>query len=60
MKKKNIDIMTVIRDDLYYHGIRDIENVFDNIDDEDDDYKSLLVKSSFDENYKYCEINIFT
>ena len=42
------------RDDLDYHGIRDIENVFDNIDD-DDYYKPILVKSSFDENYKYYE-----
>ena len=40
------------RDDLDYHGIRDIENVFDSIDD-DDYYKSILVKTSFDENYKY-------
>ena len=43
------------RDDLDYHGIRDIENVFDNIDDDDDYYKPILVKSSFDENYKYYE-----
>ena len=42
------------RDDLGYHGIRDNENVFDNIDD-DDYYKPILVKSSFDENYKYYE-----
>ena len=42
------------RDDLDYHGIRDIENVFDNIDD-DDYYKPKLVKSYFDENYKYYE-----
>ena len=41
-------------DDLDYHGIRDIENVFDNIDD-DDYYKPILVKSSFDENYKCYE-----
>ena len=43
------------RDDLDYHGTRDIENVFDNIDDDDDDdyYKPKLVKSYFDENYKY-------
>ena len=39
------------RDDLDYHGIRDIENVFDNIGD-DDYYKPILVKSSFNENYK--------
>ena len=43
------------RDDLDYHGIRDIENVFDNIDDDDNYYKPILVKSSFDENYKYYE-----
>ena len=46
------------RDDLDYHGIRDIENVFDNIDDDDDDdddYKPIWVKSFFDENYKYYE-----
>ena len=42
------------RDDLGYHGIRDNENVFDNIDD-DDYYKPILVKSSFDENYKCYE-----
>ena len=42
------------RDDLDYHGIRDIENVFDNIDD-NDYYKPILVKNSFDENYKYYE-----
>ena len=43
------------RDDLDYHGIRDIENVFVNIDD-DDYYKPILVKSSFDKNFdKYYE-----
>ena len=41
------------RDDLDYHGLRDIENVFDNIDD--DYYKPILAKSSFDENYKYYD-----
>ena len=41
------------RDDLHYHGIRDIENLFDNIDY--DYYKPILVKSSFDENDKYYE-----
>ena len=34
------------RDDLDYHGIRDNENVFNNIND-DDYYKPILVKSSF-------------
>ena len=41
------------RDDLDYHGLRDIENVFDNIDD--DYYKPILVKSSFNGNDKYYE-----
>ena len=35
-------------DDLDYYGIRDIENLFDNIDD-DDYYKPIFVKSSFKE-----------
>ena len=34
------------RDDLYYHGIRDIKNLLDNIDD-DNYYKPILVNSSF-------------
>ena len=42
------------RDDLDYHGIRDMENLFDDIDN-DDYYKPMLVKSSFKENYKYYE-----
>ena len=42
------------RDDLDYHGIRDIENLFD-ADNNDDYYKPILVKSSFNENYKYYE-----
>ena len=29
--------------------------MFDNIDDDDDYYKPILVKSSFNENYKYYE-----
>ena len=40
------------RDDLDYHGIRDMENLFDDVDN-DDYYKPILVKSSFKENYKY-------
>ena len=42
------------RDDLDYHGIRNTENVFDNIDD-NDYYKQILINSSFDENYKFYE-----
>ena len=42
------------RDDLDYHGIRDIENLFDDIDD-DDYYKPISVKSSFKNSYKYYE-----
>ena len=40
------------RDDLDYHGIRDIENLFD-ADNNEDYYKPILVKSSFNESYKY-------
>ena len=57
-------------DDLDYHGIRDIENLFDNVDVDDDYFKPILVKSYFKENYKYYEsrgakdkklsVNIFT
>ena len=43
------------RDDLDYHGIRDIENLFDDDNNNDHDYKPILVKSSFKENYKYYE-----
>ena len=42
------------RDDFDYHGIRDIENLFDNVND-NDYYKPSLVKSSFKVNYKYYE-----
>ena len=41
-------------DDLDYHGIRDIENLFD-ADNNNGYYKPILVKSSFKENYKYHE-----
>ena len=41
-------------DDLDYCGIRDIENLFGNVDD-DDYYKTILIKSSFKINYKYYE-----
>ena len=37
------------RDDLDYQGIKDLENLFDNIDH--DYYKPILVKSSFNESY---------
>ena len=39
---------------LDYHGIKNIENLFD-ADNNDDYYKPILVKSSFKENYKYYE-----
>ena len=42
------------RDDFDYFGIRDIENLFDKVNEEDY-YKSTLVKSSFKANYKYYE-----
>ena len=40
------------RDDLDYYGIRDIENLFNNVDDY---CKPILVKSSFNDNCKYYE-----
>ena len=44
------------RDDLDYYGIRDIENLFDNNNDNDDNYyKPVLVKTSFKDDYKYYE-----
>ena len=44
------------RDDLDYYGIRDIENLFDNDNDHDDNYyKPILVESSFKNNYTYYE-----
>ena len=42
------------RDDLDYYGIRDIENLFDKVSEEDY-YKPILIKSSFNGNYKYYE-----
>ena len=42
------------RDDFDYNGIRDIENLFDEVSEEDY-YKPILVKSSFKGNYKYYE-----
>ena len=43
------------RNDLDYHGIRHIENVFDNIDNNEDYYKPTLVKNSFNESCKCYE-----
>ena len=40
------------RDDLDYYGIRDIENLFRNVDD-DNYYKPILTKMSFKNNCKY-------
>ena len=42
------------RDDLDYHGIRDIEHFFD-ADNNEDYCKPILVKRSLKENYKYYE-----
>ena len=42
------------RDDFDYYGIRDIENVFDEVSKEEH-YKLILVKSYFKGNYKYYE-----
>ena len=40
------------RDDVDYYGIKDIENLFDNVDDY---YKPTLIKSCFKYNYKCYE-----
>ena len=40
--------------DLDYYGIRDIESLFNKVNEEDY-YKPILVKSSFKGNYKYYE-----
>ena len=40
------------RDDLHYHRIIDIENLFD-ADSNEDYCKPILVKCSFNESYKY-------
>ena len=42
------------RDDIDYYGMRDIEILFDETSEEDY-YKPIVAKSSFKENYKYCE-----
>ena len=44
-------------DDLDYYGIKDIENLFGDVDEDNDDdyYKPILVKNSFENNYKYYE-----
>ena len=42
------------RDDLVYYGIKDIENLFGNADDDDYYYKQKL-QSYFKNNYKYYE-----
>ena len=44
------------RDDLDYYGIRDIETLFDETNEEDY-YKPIFVKSSHKGNYKYYESN---
>ena len=46
------------RDDVDYFGIRELEKLFDDIDIGIDDnyYKSVLIRSSFERNYEYYEI----
>ena len=48
-KYKHVD-----HDDLDYYGIREIENLFDDYND-NDYYKPISVKSSFNESYKKYE-----
>ena len=42
-------------DDLDYFGIRELENLFGDIDNDDNYYEPVLVRSSFKNNYKYYE-----
>ena len=43
-------------DDDEYKGIKGLEHLFEEINENDDDYyKTILVKSSFDEGYKEYE-----
>ena len=44
------------RDDFYYYGIRDIENLFDEVSEENY-YKPIFLKSSHQGNYKHYESN---
>ena len=44
------------RDDFDYYGIRDIENLFDEVTEENY-YKPIFVKSSHKGNYKHYESN---
>ena len=44
------------RDDFDYYGIRDIENLFDDASEEDY-YKPIFVKNSYEGNYKHYESN---
>ena len=44
-------------DDLDYFGIRELEKLFDDIDIDDDNYyKPVLIRSSFERKYEYYEI----
>ena len=45
-------------DDLDYYRIRDIENLFDNDNDDNNNYKSILVKSSFKNNYNIMKAEV--
>ena len=43
------------RDDLDYFGIKELEHLFGNTDNNDNYYKRALVKTSFKDGYKYYE-----
>ena len=43
------------RDDLDYFGIKELEHLFGNTDNNDNYYKPALVKTSFKDGYKYYE-----
>ena len=54
IKKKNTK--NINHNDLDYFGIRELEKLFSDIDN-DDYYKPVFVKSSFKNNYEYYKIS---
>ena len=55
-RRKITQVIQKCQPGLDYFGIRELENLFTNDDNDDDNYyKPVLVKSSFKNNYKYYE-----
>ena len=47
-------VFMIVRDDFDFQGMRDIENLFDKVSEQDYD-KPILAKNYFNGNYKYHE-----